>query len=246
MRGGPRSFPQGFSCPVVLWILPWCSSSAYGALTLFGCPSQAHSASSHTHLCSPEPPHARMRVWAPPVSLAATPGIDVSFRKIFSFLSSGYLDVSVRRVPSLKLWIHFKVTEFSSAGFPHSDIHVSLPVCGSSWLFAAYRVLLRLPVPRHPPRAFLRLTSPASSAGSGLFPYLPFPLLPSLLFRFGSTAVPLFPSGSPLFSKGHLYFFLVLSHLHLSVLPRLSCLQILLVSDLLLFRFRYSVFKVQY
>ena len=22
LRGGPRSFPQGFSCPVVLWILP--------------------------------------------------------------------------------------------------------------------------------------------------------------------------------------------------------------------------------
>ena len=25
LRGGPRSFPQGFSCPVVLWILPPCS-----------------------------------------------------------------------------------------------------------------------------------------------------------------------------------------------------------------------------
>ena len=25
LRGGPRSFPQGFSCPVVLWILPRCA-----------------------------------------------------------------------------------------------------------------------------------------------------------------------------------------------------------------------------
>ena len=25
LRGGPRSFPQGFSCPVVLWILPCLS-----------------------------------------------------------------------------------------------------------------------------------------------------------------------------------------------------------------------------
>ena len=24
MRGGPRTFPQGFTCPVVLWILPGC------------------------------------------------------------------------------------------------------------------------------------------------------------------------------------------------------------------------------
>ena len=161
MRGGPRSFPQGFSCPVVLWILPWCSSSAYGALTLCGCPSQAHSASSHTHLCSPEPPHARMRVWAPPVSLAATPGID------FSFSSSGYLDVSVRRVPPGRLWIRRPVAGGSPAGFPHSDTHGSLPVCGSPWLFAACRVLRRLPVPRHPPRAFPRLTSAVSR--------LPFP-----------------------------------------------------------------------
>ena len=32
------------------------------------------------------------------------------------------------------------------------------PICGSPWLIAAYRVLRRLPVPRHSPRALLRLT----------------------------------------------------------------------------------------
>ena len=48
----------------------------------------------------------------------------------------------------------------SPAGFPHSDTHGSLPVCGSPWLFAACRVLRRLPVPRHPPCAFLCLTLP--------------------------------------------------------------------------------------
>ena len=41
------------------------------------------------------PQCARTLVWALPVSLAATPGIDVSF------FSSGYLDVSVHRVPGL-------------------------------------------------------------------------------------------------------------------------------------------------
>ena len=42
--------------------------------------------------------------------------------------------------------------------FSHSETHESLPACGSSWLFAAYRVLLRLLVPRHPPYALIRLT----------------------------------------------------------------------------------------
>ena len=154
MRGGPRSFPQGFTCPVVLWILLRRFGSSYGAFTLSGRPSQGRSPSLHARVCSPEPQHARMLVWAPPVSLAATPGIE------FSFFSSGYLDVSVRRVPSMYLSIQYMVTEVFSAGFPHSDIQGSMPVCSSPWLFAAYRVLLRLPVPRHPPRAFLRLTFP--------------------------------------------------------------------------------------
>ncbi len=39
-------------------------------------------------------------------------------------------------------------------GFPHSDIHGSMPARGSPWLFAACHVLHRLLVPRHPPNAF--------------------------------------------------------------------------------------------
>ena len=35
-------------------------------------------------------------------------------------------------------------------GLPHSDIHESMGICPSSWLFAAYHVLLRLREPRHP------------------------------------------------------------------------------------------------
>ena len=52
-----------------------------------------------------------------------------------------------------------KVTGFSPAGFPHSDISGSKPACGSPKLFAACHVLLRRSVPRHPPCALLRLTS---------------------------------------------------------------------------------------
>ena len=43
------------------------------------------------------------------------------------------------------------------AGFPHSGISGSTLTCSSPKLFAAYRALLRLSVPRHPPCALLSL-----------------------------------------------------------------------------------------
>ncbi len=117
LRGGPRSFPQGFSCPVVLWILPrLLRLRLRGFHPLrpvfpgpFPCPFQS--------LVQSEPRSARTAVWALPVPLAATPGIDVSFS------SSGYLDVSVRRVPLHALcvgaWIH--------GGFPHVGFPIQTP-----------------------------------------------------------------------------------------------------------------------
>ena len=134
------------------------SSFAYGAFTLSGRSSQNRSAGIIESRMQSEPRGARTPVWALPVSLAATPGIE------FSFFSSGYLDVSVHRVPSVWLWIHHTVTEVSSAGFPHSDIHGLSLICSSPWLFAAYHVFLRLLVPRHPPCALLRLTFPFLSS----------------------------------------------------------------------------------
>ena len=86
-------------------------------------------------------------VWASPLSLAATQGITVVF------FSSGYLDVSVRRVPSCKLCIYLQVLEVCSSGFPHSEIDGSLRICQSPSLIAAYHVFRRLLVPRHPPYA---------------------------------------------------------------------------------------------
>ena len=129
------------------------SSFAYGAFTLSGWLSQNHSAKLAESIPRSEPQHARTLVWALPVSLAATPGIDVSFS------SSGYLDVSVHRVPSVWLCIHHTVTGVLPAGFPHSDIHGSMDICSSPWLFAAYHVFLRLLVPRHPPCALISLTN---------------------------------------------------------------------------------------
>ena len=123
---------------------------AYGTFTLFGRSFQDRSATVDKSILQSEPRNARISVWALPISLAATFGID------FSFFSSGYLDVSVHRVPYHNLWIQLWLTEVCSAGFPHSDIHGSIDICSSPWLFAAYHVFLRLLVPRHPPCALLR------------------------------------------------------------------------------------------
>ena len=120
---------------------------AYGAFTLSGRLSQSRSARSGGSLPRSEPRCACAPVWPLPRSLAATCGIDVSFS------SSGYLDVSVRRVPFRALWIGARIHEGLSCGFPHSDTRGSIGICPSPRLFAAYRVFLRLPVPRHPPCA---------------------------------------------------------------------------------------------
>ena len=125
---------------------------AYGAFTLSGWLSQNHSTTFPSHFLRSEPQNARTLVWALSLSLAATQEIDLSFS------SSGYLDVSVHRVPPAYLWIQYAVTEVLSAGFPHSDISGSMDICSSPKLFAAYHVFHRLLVPRHPPCALISLT----------------------------------------------------------------------------------------
>ena len=126
---------------------------AYGAFTLSGRLSQNLSARITESIMRSEPRCARTTVWPLSISLAATLEIDVSFS------SSGYLDVSVHRVPSITLCIYVMVTEGYSARFPHSDISGSKDICSSPKLFAAYHVFHRLLVPRHPPCALFCLTS---------------------------------------------------------------------------------------
>ena len=75
------------------------------------------------------------------------------------FSSSGYLDVSVHRVPFHTLWIGVWILEVCSSGFPHSDISGSMDICSSPKLFAAYHVFHRLLVPRHPPCALSSITN---------------------------------------------------------------------------------------
>ena len=101
------------------------SSFAYGAFTLFGRLSQNLSARFVESIMRSEPRSARTSVWPLSISLAATLEIDVSFS------SSGYLDVSVHRVPDVYLWIQYTTTEVCSARFPHSDIYGSMVICTS-------------------------------------------------------------------------------------------------------------------
>ena len=80
------------------------------------------------HFCRSATPESRsFRVWALPLSLAATKGISVDFS------SSGYLDVSVHRVPSVRLCIHRTVTwlsprRVSPFGHPWINAHLQLPM----------------------------------------------------------------------------------------------------------------------
>ena len=107
---------------------------AYGAFTLSGWLSQSHSARLIGSGLRSKPRNARISVWALPLSLAATHGIDVSFS------SSGYLDVSVHRVPLhtlwIGVWIHGATVWVSPFRYPWIVGYVLLPM--------AFRSLSRL------------------------------------------------------------------------------------------------------
>ena len=142
LRDGPRRFSRGFTCPDLLRYLSNNeddSTVAYRTVTLCGHPFQSCSASRS--FCNfferPYNPAEKIStVWAIPISLAATDGID------FSFFSSGYLDVSVHRVSHLYLWIqHKSVREFQD----------QRSFVNSPGLFADFHALQSLLTPRHPP-----------------------------------------------------------------------------------------------
>ena len=93
-------------------------------------------------------------VWPLSLSLATTRKISVDFS------SSGYLDVSVPRVPLLWLCIHHNIIYSSYMWFPNSEICGSMLICSSPQLIAACHVLRRLPMPRHSPYALYSLNFP--------------------------------------------------------------------------------------
>lgn len=84
------------------------------------------------------------------------------------FSSSGYLDVSVHRVPLLNLWIGLRILKVCFSGFPHSEISGSMGICPSPKLIAACHVFHRLLVPRHPPYALKSITNMPLPTGMGI------------------------------------------------------------------------------
>ena len=138
------------------------SPFAYGAFTLSGRLSQNRSARLIESIPRSEPQDARTLVWALPFSLAATHRITCCFlflRLLRCFSSPGSF---------LTLWIGVRTTEVCSARFPHSEISGSMGICPSPKLFAAYHVLHRLLVPRHPPYALISITKRFKSTGMDL------------------------------------------------------------------------------
>ena len=98
------------------------------------------------------------------------------------------------------LCVQPEVTVSSTAGLLHSDILGSMRVCHSPRLFAAYHVLRRLAMPRHPPCALSRLivTSFRSHAlGGGPIAAGPPCFEMNLLLRFSKNAK-IVPNRKPL------------------------------------------------
>ena len=107
--------PSSHRIPRVLW---YSGSPPHSPLTRTGLLPSSVWLSNHVLLCVflitrvLTPIVRRHSVWALSRSLAATEKIDVSF------FSSGYLDVSVHRVPHISLSIHDMLIQLLVPGFP--------------------------------------------------------------------------------------------------------------------------------
>ena len=169
MDGGPPRFGPGFTCPALL--RDRVAPSGLGSRTGLS-PAAAGPPMPFRSPAGPAPGGGSPRMRGPATpSAEPLPGMPARrfghrspFARRYSgsleidFLSSGYLDVSVPRVPFLQLCIGCRIHEVCSCGFPHSDISGSRDICSSPKLIAAYHVFHRLLVPRHPPYALTCLT----------------------------------------------------------------------------------------
>ena len=104
MEGGPPCFPQGFTCPAVLWIqshsLLFHLRDSHPLWWAFPDPSVRYLLLNDC----PQPRRIIPPVWPLPRSLATTCGISVDV------FSSPYLDVSVQAVPHVHLFDSMHVT----------------------------------------------------------------------------------------------------------------------------------------
>ena len=134
MRGGPRGFRPGFPCPAVLRnfrseAVQFRLRGRYPLRRAVPCTSpttqlcnsptrrQADPLKPYNPATTTAAAYHVVTVWAHPLSLATTQGVEVSF------LSSGYLDVSVPQLASTHpILFRCEYHRITSDGFPHSEI----------------------------------------------------------------------------------------------------------------------------
>ena len=143
MEGGPPVFSADSSCPQILWIPALRFRFRLRVSHALRMAFPHHSANLSAILPVRTPAILLPPVWPLPLSLAATRRIS------FDFSSSAYLDVSVQRVPLIRLCIHRMIHGSSPWWFPNSEICGSMYICYSPQLIAACHVLRRLLMPRH-------------------------------------------------------------------------------------------------
>ena len=155
MGGGPPGFKQGFTCPALLGIL----------LELFRISPTGLSPSMEDLSADPSAiPYSLVLESRNPLRQAGGFGL-FRFRSPLLTESLSFLFLRLLRCftsPGLALKpyeFRLQCPPIKVDGFPHSEISGSKRVCRSPKLIAAYHVLLRLLMPRHPLCALSNLTN---------------------------------------------------------------------------------------
>ena len=150
LRDGPRRFGQDSTCPALLRCRPCDAIVTHTGVS----PSLLQLSRCFRFLCASLWPVLQPRLVREPAGLGSS-----RFARHYSGNRFFFLFLWVLRCfsspRSLRL---MSVTGLQPDGLPHSDTTGSMPPCGSPVIFAAYRVLRRLPKPRHPPYALASLS----------------------------------------------------------------------------------------
>jgi hypothetical protein len=160
LRDGPRRFPRDFTCPVVLRNLsnePACFRLPDFHRLWSTVPDRStNMLVSHSPALRPNRPY-NPEVHALRFGLFRVRSPLLAESLLFS-IPGGTEMVHFPPLPSPAYVFSRRYGGITRRGFPHSDIPGSKLICSSPRLIAAYRVLHRLPAPRHSPYALSSLT----------------------------------------------------------------------------------------
>ena len=173
LRDGPRGFGQDSSCPALLrWASPRTPVTRTGLSPSADRLSRRFRFLGARHLRPPTTPAAPRRR-----RFGLLPFRSPLLRESI-FLSSP-AGTKMFQFPALAPALR-PVRGIRPRGFPHSDSHGSLPVCGSPWICAAFGRAgspIRTPTDHFPfadPRGFSQLTASFLASGSPGIPRSPF------------------------------------------------------------------------